>query len=402
MQNALLNNSSSLNQRKYPHYIKYMGSKSKIMDFVIDGINEVYNGGAVCDLFAGSASLSGAIGNQVSIHSNDIQQYSSILSAAYLLDYKSDNIEFIDALIDKASKIVSNKESILKTHYDYSRELTLDEFQHLENSQREFLYLNYECSWHLFTMYYSGTWWSAEQCLWIDALREVIDSYKGSSIYATLLSSLMYAMAYTSQGTGHYAQYRDANTYSSMKDILIYRKRNIADYFRKKMLDVYSFLPVSKSNFEHTITALDYDECLKIFSGGTIYADPPYCFVHYSRFYHILETVVRYDYPSIQQAKGDFVKGRYRDDRHQSPFCIKTQVYEAFKKLFLGVRLSGSNLVLSYSNSGMLSIKDLEQLASEVFFDKSISLLTKDHKHMTLGRLKDSHRDVEECLLLVK
>lgn len=59
---------TQLKQRTYPHYIKYMGSKSKIMDFVLSGINEVYDGGALCDLFGGSASLAGAVGDQISVH----------------------------------------------------------------------------------------------------------------------------------------------------------------------------------------------------------------------------------------------------------------------------------------------------------------------------------------------
>lgn len=50
----------------YPSFVKYMGSKSKIIDFVIEGINDVRSPGeAVLDLFSGSASLSGAIGRQV-------------------------------------------------------------------------------------------------------------------------------------------------------------------------------------------------------------------------------------------------------------------------------------------------------------------------------------------------
>ena len=51
-----------LHSDAFPHYIKYMGSKTKILPFVIQGIESVYQGGAICDLFAGSCSLSGALG----------------------------------------------------------------------------------------------------------------------------------------------------------------------------------------------------------------------------------------------------------------------------------------------------------------------------------------------------
>jgi adenine-specific DNA-methyltransferase len=50
----------------------------------------------------------------------------------------------------------------------------------------------------------------------------------------------------------------------------------------------------------------------------------------------------------------------------------------------------------------MVGLDELESLASSVFPDREIELLLTDHQHMTLGRLGDRHRDVQECLLLVK
>jgi adenine-specific DNA-methyltransferase len=71
-----------------PHIIKYMGSKRNLMGFVVEGISEVYKGGVVCDLFAGSSVLAGALRDQVPILSNDIQEYSAVLAKTYLGDYK--------------------------------------------------------------------------------------------------------------------------------------------------------------------------------------------------------------------------------------------------------------------------------------------------------------------------
>ena len=157
---------------------------------------------------------------------------------------------------------------------------------------------------------------------------------------------MMFAMAYVSQGTGHYAQYRDAKTNSSLREIIIYRKRSIKDYFILKFDELVAFMPKHPIPFQHISSSLDFKECLNSFNGGTVYADPPYCFVHYSRFYHALETLVLYDFPTIQIQKGRIVKGRYREDRHQSPFCIKTKVEKAFMDLFNGVNQSDLNLVL--------------------------------------------------------
>lgn len=389
-------------QQRYPQYIKYMGSKSKIMDFVIEGINEVYSGGVVCDLFAGSASLSGAIGHQVPVHSNDIQSYSSIVAQTYLTAWKNETFPSADEIIDKAASIVAKNKKSLNISVDYKKLCGLEEFNAAEKIQQELINRKFRRDWHIFLKVYSGTWWSAEQCLWIDAIREVAEEYRNNPAYSGIISSLMYAMAYTSQGTGHYAQYRDAKTLSSMKDILIYRKRKLAAYFRKKYEETAGFLPNKVSRLEHNVTTLDYVECIGMIEGGTVYADPPYCFVHYSRFYHAIETLVLYDYPEVQKKNGRYVKGRYREERHQSPFSIRTKVKGAFEALFAGVAASGSNLVLSYSNTGMISIDEIANMAKDIFFGREIDLLTTDHQHMTLGRQQDRHRNVKECLILVK
>lgn len=385
----------------YPEFIKYMGSKSKIIDFVLEGINSVYSGGYVCDLFAGSGSLSGALSQQVPVHSNDIQAYSATIAKAYLLT-SSDYI-CVDQIISEATKkYIKNLKSLCIDIHDYNTNVTLEEFNKIEKAQQQLIYHNFCDEWQLFTKYYSGTWWSTDQCLWIDAIREVAEDYKGGPSYSLILASLMYAMAYSSQGTGHYAQYRDAKNESSMKDISIYRKKSVVNYFSRKYLTSINELNCIQK-LPHKITTLDYKDCVNSLDNCTVYADPPYCFVHYSRFYHALETLVLYDYPKIQTKGGIIVKGRYRENRHQSPFSIKTKVPSAFSQLFKGVKATKSNLVLSYSNTGMISIDEIIELAKmELGSSYNLNLLTIDHKHMTLGRRFDRDREVKECLFLAK
>lgn len=373
------------------------------MPFVLEGIESVYSGGTVCDLFAGSASLAGAIGHLVPVHSNDIQAYSQVLANAYLYGFKASSLEPTETILEAADRLVATRRSEVEdVIVDYEREISLIDFVAAESAQQRLIDREHSGNWHLFTKFYSGTWWSAEQCLWIDALREVAESYQGEPEHPVILASLMYAMAYASQGTGHYAQYRDAKTESSLKDILLYRRRSLPAYFRKKFSEVWSKLPDAPPTWAHKVSTQDFKDCLQSLSGGTVYADPPYCFVHYSRFYHAIETLVRYDYPEIQAINGKYVKGRYRDDRHQSPFCIRSQVEDAFIDLLKGVTRANASLALSYSNTGMISVDRLGELILEHCPGKEVELLFTDHKHMTLGRQFDRHREVEECLFLVK
>jgi adenine-specific DNA-methyltransferase len=212
----------------------------------------------------------------------------------------------------------------------------------------------------------------------------------------------MFAMAYTSQGTGHYAQYRDAKTLKSLKDICIYRKKSIEPNFTRKIEELFLYGFNNRNKYKNEHWSLDFNDALENFKEGTVYADPPYCFVHYSRFYHALETLVLYDYPDIQTKNNEFVKGRYREKRHQSPFCIKTQVDNAFLNMFSLIAEKNSNLILSYSNTGMISLEKLADIAASIWDVSKIKIVTTNHQHMTLGRQGKRFRDVVECLFIVE
>ncbi len=384
---------------KVPHIIKYMGSKRKLIDFLADSINEIYEGEPICDLFAGTCILSGALGHQTIMYSNDIQSYSSVFAKTYLGNYKWD--EYPDLLKDiliKAQKHVDSvKELYPDLEFDYSFQLEVNEFNALEQQQQDLIYLDFEdVEHHLFIKNYSGTYWSFEQCLWIDALRVVAEEYSNTPIYNPILSSLMFAMAYNAQSTGHYAQYRDANNVASMNDIIIYRCKEIFPYFEKKLKELIEF--TSENTLNHIVTTLDYEDCLEEIPRETlIYADPPYTFVHYSRFYHALETLVKYDYPNL------LYKGRYRTDRHQSPFCKKTEVVGAFKILFEKVKDKNSKLLLSYSNTGMISLECILDIANKTLGKNySVSIKAVDYIHSTMGRSDDKSREVKEYLIVAK
>lgn len=380
-----------------PHVIKYMGSKKKIISNVLEAIFEIHNGEPICDLFGGSSVLSGALRNTAEVWSNDIQEYSSILSSLYLSNYqwkKHPNLlSDIKAVAEKYVSDFKKKNPGLK--FQYSDKSTLKEFNMLEKAQQALINKKFVGSHHLFVKNYSGTYWSFEQCLWIDALRYTADKYKKDALYYPILSSLMFAMSYNSQSTGHYAQYRDATNVASMKDILIYRKKSIWPYFERKMKE-FMELYKDPNKFKFKVLTGDYVDCLERIPTETlVYADPPYCFVHYSRFYHALETLVKYDYPIVEH------KGRYRQDRHQSPFCIGTKVTSAFTELFSATRAKRGKLVLSYSNTGMIDLDELITLAKNIFGKKyAIDVKYIEYKHSTMGRKNDKSRDVQECLIL--
>jgi adenine-specific DNA-methyltransferase len=115
-------------------------------------------------------------------------------------------------------------------------------------------------------------------------------------------------------------------------------------------------------------------------SPAVIYADPPYTDDHYSRYYHLWETLVLYDYPTVSG------KGQYRPDRFASPFSLRTQVEHAFEALVAGASSLQSTFVLSYPQGGLLddSTDALTALLKRHF--RKVSIASEiDHSHSTIG-----------------
>lgn len=88
------------------------------------------------------------------------------------------------------------------------------------------------------------------------------------------------------------------------------------------------------------------------------YIDPPYMKRQYAANYHILETLAREDEPEAVGASG------LRPWRDQySNFCTKTRIRDSFRKIFSQMRCP--HFLISYSEDGLLTLAELEDLAAE-------------------------------------
>jgi adenine-specific DNA methylase len=128
---------------------------------------------------------------------------------------------------------------------------------------------------------------------------------------------------------------------------------------------------------------------------AVIYADPPYTRDHYSRFYHVLETLCLRDFPNVSTAfqTGPTSRGVYRTERHQSPFCIKSKAPGAFTELFAGAK--GIPMLISYSpfakngHPRMMTIEAVTELAKQHYREVKVvqsklihSKLNKTDRHL--------------------
>jgi adenine-specific DNA-methyltransferase len=414
--------------------IKYMGSKRNLLHFIVPVIESVASPGTpVVDLFAGTHSVGYALAGNHPIYANDIQAYSGVIGEAVLS--RSNALPTAEELRNGlSSAVATNREglrSVLEKWLDKESEhlqrapLTESSMEDFARFQADFPYVSTLTAgpnaalrrvmkdllnsakantgpWCLFSTYFNNSYFSLSQAIEIDSYRRAIDILGSDKhLRSTALACLMHACAYCTPGAGHFAQFRQPNSMASYEDILKYRNRSISEYFFSKYRDFREhLLPAQYDCYIHTRPYLDYLNSVEIKhvegSPTTVYADPPYSFVHYSRFYHVLETLVRYDYPACEHF------GRYRDDRYQSPFCQHAHAANEFKVLARAAFRKGMNLVISYTDSALVPSESVLQILVEIYGRTNVSVATSDYLHATMGRSGDRHREVNETAFLCR
>lgn len=410
--------------------MKYMGSKRELLEQIEEIINRnLDDGKIILDIFAGTCGVGIYLRNKYPVYSNDIQLYSKKISEGtieipplnidtekiwlLLKEKYNQNYEYLSSKL--ASYIAESKNylevknwnnQLLEEYLNFIKTVPYPTNQNGMKLEGKWLiseYLRKKNNEHSFPYFltvslFSEMYFSIEQAISIDSLKYALDNlgedYK--SLASVLNVALIHAYSYSSAGTGHFAQFRDLSTISSVSDVFLYRNRSVLDYFFKKAEEIVQSSIMNKYYKDSKAFALDYRDLItdkKIMSKvGLIYADPPYSFVHYSRFYHAIEDLCKYDYPIVEY------KGRYRTDRHQSPFCIKTQAPGAFRNMLVGAFQYHIPVLISYSNTGMIKLSQVIDIAKETGY--KTDLVEIAHKHSTMGRLKDKDRDVTEALLL--
>lgn len=415
---------------KYIHVMKYMGSKRELLEQIGEIITKtIPKDKVLLDIFAGTCGVGIYLRDRYPVYSNDIQLYSKFISKGtieaepiditksqvwnLLAQNYEKNFQFITSrlsnLLKKSNEFKQKQEwdDVLLAQYLRFIE-TVPSPLNISRSDPEHAWITGEYTkqsaegrtfpYVQTTFLFSEMYFGMEQAIAIDSLKYAIDSLppERNNLSQILHTALIHSYSYNSAGTGHFAQFRDLSTLSSVTDVFSYRKRSVLDYFFRKAEEIIDAVKTNRHHEKSGSFSCDYrtllDDQSIMEKVGLVYADPPYTFVHYSRFYHAVENLCRYDYPIVEY------KGRYRADRHQSPFCIKTSVPKAFQEIFIKTAKYKIPVLISYSNTGMIELKDIRQIAKEHGY--KLSLLEVEHKHSTMGRLKDKNRDVKEALLL--
>lgn len=390
--------------------IQYLGSKTRILDYICTPILKEPKINSVLDLFAGSASIGYALKNYKTILSNDIELYSYVINNAVLNGCNLSNDSFLN-IITKIIMRFDNLRLFLNNEIDAERQLmetgningyidfcsnTPSVFtpnQHhkdmvaladITNSVIPGVGLkdtNYP--YILFLAYYANTYFGIRQCAEIDAICSVVHEIVDSRTKDVLLCALMSVLSKTASTTTHFAQYLKINGKSSFENIISKRSSSIILMFIDEM-KYYSQCGLLNCSLESKHKCFNKDglELLNTIdlTNTLVYADPPYFKEHYSRYYHILNTICLYDYPSldINPQRKEYSIGRYRSNRNVSKFGRKAQALSAFEELIKKCSEKEAVLYISYSDNSIVKEASLHNLI-EKYYDLSCQKIPLNH-----------------------
>lgn len=414
-----------------------------MLDLIESTIDQIDPDGGVCDLFAGSGSVSLKLASKRNIVSVDVQEYSRVICSALLNPSKSKNtvqdiinesinsehtktlewaleplIIYEELCINEALKgnsdslcdllengsIITREKSKKKTGLKGLNKAINESLDRIK--QR-----NLDGPESLVIRYFGGLYFSYKQSVHLDAILHQVFKLKSNERDLYLAPILSTASNIVNTVGKQFAQpIRPRKADGTIKSTLgnsVKKDRSI-DVFAEYYALAKKYVDLPKSPFSHEILKMDYSDALDVLKSNirVVYADPPYTRDHYSRYYHVLETICLRDNPrlSTMTLKGETMisRGVYREERHQSPFCIKSQAPAAIEVLFRKVRKIGSSLVLSYSpydesknsHPRLLTMNQILGLAKKYFKSVEVisagpfihSKLTHTEKHLEASK----------------
>ncbi len=385
--------------------LRYMGTKKALAPTVRAAIVELDRPGQVADLFSGMGSVATSLAPLTPVLTNDALAFTTTFARARFLDCERlpprvvarrlfpDFRLAYEHLRDLFGRRMARERVALAGEAREALERYMETAPHVGNSDwyrgraRAAKASSSVERYSMSVLYFSAGYFSTAQAAQLDALRFAIDNYDDVASRDWLMAAWLAAAGAVINAPGHAAQYLKPGNDEVYKRIRRQWQRPIWSTFIDK-LDAIQAVGTKKWRAKNAVCNADALELVggSEFAGvGVVYADPPYTKDHYSRFYHVYETLYRYDFPDSAGV------GRYRTDRFYTPFSLARGVEGAFRTLFKGVAELGLPLVLSYPENGLLHRdgQSVTTLLEDHFTIKQAQHVTLQHS--TLGASKGSH-----------
>lgn len=434
--------------------IYYLGCKTNFAEAIASAINEVDpSNGRLCDLFAGTGAIAAALAQNREVTTVDVQEYSRILCSAVLSPAaleKSDISRIVESV--SCGRIAKELLHCMKPLFDYELECidvavkgdpaalaelleapplaarTTSQFTHADTRLNAIMATTLErlnaaglldSPDSTVVRYFGGVYFSYKQAAMLDALlAEAANAHEECGRDTLTAAALSTASSIVNTVGKQFAQpIRPRNRGGAIKanlGVMVKRDRSL------DTLDIYGvwlgkYASLVSAACRPVCLRQDYLEALRQHAStySVIYADPPYTRDHYSRFYHVLETMCLRDNPPLSRVrKGGqtlISRGIYREGRHQSPFCIRSAAPAAFDALFSAARESDLPVVLSYSphelgdgtHPRVVSTKQIIEIATSYYNRVEIDSI-EGSRHNLLNRNELKLKQREHAELIIK
>ncbi len=357
--------------------MKYMGSKRALLGNGLGELIDVQVPSAkrFVDLFAGSAAVSTHVGCRFNLPvlAFDLQSYSAVLANAIIgrnsqLDWKPT----YERWYKRAEGFVIELD--LPKPSNITKELVA-EYRSWCKDQN---YLP-------ITKAYGGHYFSPQQAVWIDALRAKLPSAEPARTVA--LAALIQAASQCAAAPGHTAQPFQPT---------ITAKRFLADAWKRdistRVRTGFEFLAGQFAKCIGNSRVADANDAAEeLIEGDLVFLDPPYSGVHYSRFYHVLETISQ---GSCGEVSG---VGRYPAPtlRPRSSYSVTTESNSALDDLLRKISSRGARAILTFPDhecSNGLSGESVREISGRYFRVKEKIVKSK---FSTMGGTGNAQRNEE-------
>ena len=351
----------------------YMGTKRYLAPHVVRAILNVARPGPIVDLFAGTGSVSTALAQAGrDVVANDVMAFICCLQRAQLLRIGEEvTSTTADHILSHASSGIADRSRRFAARRKLDRDaISAEPARLLDHMSR--VSARPVCSdpqdYNLITSYFGSCYFSTDQSIALDSLRQSIDSlfpsseestsvnhWSGSTVRDIAMSAWLLTAHSVSNTTGHGAQYMKATSATGYTRICRNWRRDVVSRFMAyfvRLLGRNSLLSRPGNRVAFGDALLFFARCDSDSPFGAAYADPPYTKDQYSRMYHLHETLYLYDYPAVGGI------GLARNDRFISSFSLKSRALDSILQLVKACRAAGSPLVLSYPKSGLIPLQE--------------------------------------------
>tara|TARA_R110001592_G_C13118140_1_gene745566 strand:+ start:737 stop:1879 length:1143 start_codon:yes stop_codon:yes gene_type:complete len=366
--------------------IRYLGSKSKILTLILDVIDKLpTKDKKVIDVFTGTTRVAQALKMKgYEVTSSDMSWAAEAYSNAFICNDGS--TAHIQKYIDELNALPP-KAGWLTDHY-CNVDIYVDKKVHALDQKGNKIKNNFKLEKEKVNIKV----WKRKNGMKADAIRDhiqTLDAKPWEKMY--LISCLIFALDKLDNTVGLQQAYlKGWKTTRVDKDL---------------KLSLLPFIPGTKG--KHIVgdaLKIDYEEA------SVAYLDPPYTAADYSTYYHIWDSITRWDKPQVSlktNRRVDRVKSSDKADKNmKSPWYSKKTALKATEELIN--RLPVKYCVFSYSDEGLISYDEMKTLCGKY---KNHTFYQKEHPRHLMSKMgaggdkadnADKKKNIEYVIVIEK